>query len=273
MKAVVGGRILTITHGEIPDGVLLFDGGKIVRAERGLTLPPGTEVIDAAGKYVAPGLIDCHVHIGARGFMGETNNPISPAPRAVDCIDFTDPGWQEAVEGGITTVITTPGSGNIMSGTSICLKTAGPGLPQRTLREPAGLKMAWRKGMERPSQGPPYPMTFMGVAGALRNALVDCQNYMQRREKGDVPEDLGQERLAQVLRRELPARIHIFTPVEILALLRIVDEFGFDFTIEHGFEAYLIADELARRAVPVIYGPLGDDSRRHALFPRRGKHG
>lgn len=271
LKAIVGGRILTITRGEIKDGVLLVQDGKIVDVSANGGVPEGAEVISAAGKYVVPGMIDAHTHIGLDGF-GETTSPVTPHVRILDQIELDSPGFEDAMAGGITTTIITPGSSNVVGGTSIVMKMAGSNLQQRILRDPAGMKMAWRKGTGRPSQGPAYPVSLMGVAGVLRNALVEAQNYMVRREKGEVPAEPVQELMAQVLRRELVVRIHSFTPVELLAILRIQDEFGFDLTVEHGFEAHLIADKLAERGIPVIYGP-GPGSRRHKMFPNRGPHG
>ena len=271
MKAVTGGRVLTITQGEVEDGVILIEDGKIVEIGKGLQVPHGAKAIDATGKYVVAGLIDAHTHIGASGFS-ETTSPVTPHVRGIDALDLSDPGFDEALAGGVTTIITTPGSANVIGGTSLVMKTAGRTLKERILRNPAGMKMAWRKGTNRPSQGPPYPVSLMGIAGILRNALVETQNYMARREKGEGEQDLGLEMLAKVLRRELPARIHSFIPVELMAIMRIQDEFGFDFTVEHGFEAHLVAEELAKRNIPVVYGP-GPGSRRHKSFPQRGPHG
>jgi imidazolonepropionase-like amidohydrolase len=271
MRAVVGARALTITRGEIERSVILIENGKFVEVGPDLPIPPGAEVVDVSGKYVLPGFVDAHTHLGLSGF-GESTNPVTPHVRVLDGVDLSDPGWEEALFGGVTTVITTPGSANVIGGASIAMKTAGVSLPERILRDPAGMKMAWRKGTQGPSQGQPYPVSLMGIAGILRNALVDTRNYIARRAKGEVEEDPVKELLAKVLRRELPARIHSFTPVEILAILRIQDEFGFDFTVEHGFEAHLIADQLAARGIPVVYGP-GTGSRRHKMFPERGPHG
>jgi imidazolonepropionase-like amidohydrolase len=251
--------------------VILIENGKFLRVGRDLEIPAAAQVIDATGKFVVAGLIDAHTHIGASGF-NETTNPVTPHVRGIDALDLSDPGFGEALAGGVTTIITTPGSANVICGTGLVMKTAGKSLKERTLRNPAGMKMAWRKGTSRPSQGTPYPVSHMGIAGILRNALVETQNYMVRREKGEVEKDLGLEMLAQVLRRELPARIHSFTPIELMAIMRIQDEFGFDFTVEHGFEAHLVADHLAERGIPVVYGP-GPGSRRHKMFPRRGPHG
>ena len=274
MKAIRGGRVLTITSGELDDGVVLFDHGKVTQVGRDVPIPAGVETSDARGKYVLPGLIDCHTHLGM-GLEGanETTSPVTPQVRGIDGLDLSDPGWLDALEGGVTTVIVTPGSGNVVSGTSLVLKTAGPSLKARIMRDPAGMKLAWRKGTNRPSQsGPPYPMSLMGIAGILRNALVDTRQYMGLRETGRVELDPGKEMLAKVLRREMPFRIHSFTPADLLSIMRIQDEFGFDCTIEHGFEAHLVAAQLAERRIPVVYGP-GTGARRHKMFPNRGPHG
>ena len=270
MKAVVGGRVLTITDGEIERAVVLIENGRFTAVGRDVAIPAGAEVIDAAGKYVVPGLVDAHTHIGMSDF-GETTSPVTPQMRVLDGVDLRSRGFEDALQAGVTTVIITPGSSNVISGASVVIKTAGPDLATRLLRNPAGMKMAWRKGTHQPSHDIPYPMSLMGIAGIVRDALIKTQNYMALRARDAVAEDPGQELLAKVLRRELPIRIHCFTPVEIQAIFRLQDEFGFDFTVEHGFEAHFIAGELARRGVPVVYGP-GPGLRRHKMFPNRGPH-
>jgi imidazolonepropionase-like amidohydrolase len=270
MKAIAGGRILTVAGEELENALVLIEDGRFTSLGPG-EVPAGAEIIDATGKYVAPGMVDAHTHIGLEDF-GETTSPVTPHVRILDSIKLNSPGFEDALLAGVTTVIVTPGSSNVISGTSLVMKTAGPDLPTRILRDPAGMKMAWRKGTNRPSHDVPYPMSLMGIAGVLRNALVETRNYMARRERNEVPEDPVKELMAAVLRRELPVRIHSFTPVEIQAICRLQDEFGFYFTCEHGFEAHFLADELARRGVPVVYGP-GPGLRRHKMFPYRGPHG
>jgi imidazolonepropionase-like amidohydrolase len=270
MKAIVGGRILTVTGEELENGVVLIEDGRFTSVGPG-EIPAGAEVIDATGKYVVPGMVDAHTHIGLEDF-GETTSPVTPHVRILDSIKLNSLGFEDALLAGVTTVIVTPGSSNVISGTSLVMKTAGPDLPTRIVRDPAGMKMAWRKGTNKPSHDVPYPNSLMGIAGVLRNALIETRNYMARRERNEVPEDPVQELMARVLRRELPVRIHSFTPVEIQAIFRLQDEFGFYFTCEHGFEAHFLADELARRGVPVVYGP-GPGLRRHKMFPYRGPHG
>jgi imidazolonepropionase-like amidohydrolase len=271
MKAIVGGRILTITSGEIVDGIILVDQGNFVQVGKDIPIPDGASVYDVAGKVVVPGFVDAHTHLGLTEGFSETTSPVTPQVRIVDEIDLSDPGFEDAVAGGVTTVITTPGSNNVICGTSLVMKTAGHGLQQRILRDPAGMKMAWRKGTSGPRSNPPYPMSRMGIAGIMRNALLEAQHYAVRRARGEAEFDPGLDGLVRVLRRELPARVHSFTPVELQALMRIQDEFGFDFTVEHGFEAHFVAEELAARGIPVVYGP-GPGCRRHKMFPDRGPH-
>lgn len=271
MKAILGGRILTITNGEITDGVILIDQGKFVQVGQDIPVPAGASVIDATGKVVVPGFVDAHTHLGLTEGFSESTSPVTPQVRIMDEIDLSDPGFADAVAGGVTTVITTPGSNNVICGTSLAMKTAGQDLNRRILRDPAGMKMAWRKGTTGPAANPPYPMSRMGIAGIMRNTLLEAQHYAARRARGEGEPDPGLEGLVRVLHREIPARIHSFTPVELQALMRIQDEFGFDFTVEHGFEAHFVADELAARGIPVVYGP-GPGCRRHKMFPDRGPH-
>ena len=270
MKAIVGGRVLTITAGEIEDGVVLIENGRFSAVGRDVTIPDDAEVIDARGKVVAPGLVDAHTHIGLHSFS-ETTSPFTPQVQILDAIDLSSPGFEDALQSGVTSVIITPGSSNVVCGASIAMKTAGRDLPTRILRDPAGMKMAWRKGTNRPSHDIPYPVSLLGIAGIVRTALTNARTYATQRERDETPVDPGQELLVKVLRREVPIRIHSFTPVEIQAILRLQDEFGFQFTVEHGFEAHFLADELARREIPVVYGP-GPGLRRHKMFPHRGPH-
>lgn len=270
MKAIVGAHILTAAGKDFEHGIMLVEDGKFVAVGEGIEIPSGVEIVDATDKFITPGLIDAHTHIGLSSFS-ETSSPYTPSVRILDSIDLSDPGFEDALLSGVTSVIITPGSTPVVCGTSIAMKTAGSELSTRVLRDPAGMKMAWRKGTKLPSQDIPFPVSLMGIAGIIRNTLVETQNYLVQRERDQVPEDPGKEALAKVLRREIPIRMHCFTPVEIQAILRLKDEFGFDLTIEHGFESHFIAEELAERAIPVVYGP-GPGLRRHKIFPFRGPH-
>ena len=277
--ALKRGKFYTITGGIVEDGMMLVEGGKIRAMGKDLPVPPGAEVLDVAGKSITPGFMDCHAHVGMApeqvdweyGDANETTDAVTGHVRAIDGLDWDDKGFADAVEGGVTTLLIHPGSSNVIGGTDLIVKTAGP-MASRVLRNPAGMKMAWTAaGKSGHWKGGKYqyPTTRMGIAGILRSQLLAAKQYLEKKEKAkeegkeppdvDARDELMLEVLARVLKREIPARIHSMTPVDILAILRIKEEFGIDCTVDHGDEAHMIADQLKAAGVPVIFGPwLGD---------------
>ncbi len=194
-----------------------------------------------------------------------------------------DPAFKELVAAGVTTVLTGPGSGNLIGGQWVCLKTAPqPSVEQMVLVEPAGMKMALGENPKRVyGEQKKAPSTRMGNAAALRTALVDAQNYLEkwRRYEADLadyqakveaedegcrlaeepkpPErDLKLEALGKVLRREMKARVHAHQADDMLTAIRIAEEFNLDLTLEHATEGYKIADILAEKGIPVTDGPI-----------------
>jgi imidazolonepropionase-like amidohydrolase len=207
-------------------------------------------------------------------------DPITPHLRALDAVHPEDPAFKELVAAGVTTVLTGPGSGNLIGGQWVCLKTAPkPSVEQMVLREPAGMKMALGENPKRVyGEQKKAPSTRMGNAAALRAALVDAQNYLEkwRRYEADLadyqakvetededaeepkpPErDLKLEALGEVLRREMKARVHAHRADDMLTAIRIAEEFDLDLTLEHATEGYKIADILAEKGIPVTAGPI-----------------
>lgn len=276
MIAIKGGKVYTVTNGTLENAVVLVEDGKFSAVGTDVAIPDGAQVIDAAGKSLVPGFIDCHCHVGivpeGRDWeysdVNEITNAVTGNVRAIDGIDFDDVGFRDAIEGGVTAMLIHPGSANVICGTDIAVKAWGESIEARILRNPAGMKMAWTAGGRRgprPSKDVPYPSTRMGVAAILRQYLTETQDYLKKLEAGekepckDAAKRFTYDILAMVLRREIPARIHSMTPVDFYPLMRIQDEFGFQFTIDHGDEAWAVADELARRGIAVNYGPFVGD--------------
>jgi len=282
MLAIRGATVWTGTGQTIEGGTVLIEGGRIAAVGPRVEIPADATVVDARGLFAVPGFIDCHCHVGIvpeeldweYADVNETTDPVTGHVRAIDGIDFDDPGFSDALEGGVTALLIHPGSSNVIGGTDVAVKTAGD-FSRRILRDPAGMKMAWsRGGKSGRMQGKnlPYPTTRMGVAAIVRQMLTEARRFMEGGEEAvpaarDPARRMTLEVLARVLRREIPARVHSMQPVDFHALFRLQDEFGFDFTIEHGDEAHLMADILARRGIPVVYGPLLGD-RRVPMFPR-----
>jgi imidazolonepropionase-like amidohydrolase len=288
MLAIINGKVMTITQGTFDPGTVLIEGAKIVAVGADIPIPAGAEVYDAAGKVVMPGLIDAHCHVGLfpdgigwdYSDGNEMTDPITPHLRAIDALHPEDMAWPELVAAGVTTVFTGPGSGNIVGGQSICVKTVPrPSVAQMVLLDPAGMKMALGENPRRVyGDQKKTPATRMGNAAALRMALVEAQNYLEKwrryeeelatfqsrpKESGGKDEapkpperDLKLEALGRVLRRELKARIHAHRADDILTAIRIAEEFGLEIAIEHATEGYKIADILAEKKVPVVVGPI-----------------
>jgi imidazolonepropionase-like amidohydrolase len=288
MLAITNGKVLTITQGTFDPGTVLIDNGKIAAVGPDVKIPPGAEVYDAAGKVVMPGLIDahCHVAVFADGVGwehadgNEMTDPITPHMRALDAVHPEDMAFKDLIAAGVTTVLTGPGSGNLIGGQWICLKTVPkPTVDEMILLEPAGMKMALGENPKRVyGDQKKAPSTRMGNAALLRAALVDAQNYLGKWHrydeelsayqakagagdaKAEPPKppdrDLKLEALGKVLRRELKARVHAHRADDMLTAIRIAEEFGLDLTLEHATEGYKIAPILAAKGIPVTAGPI-----------------
>ncbi|WP_199038563.1 amidohydrolase [Glycomyces salinus] len=261
--ALRGATILPITSEPIESGVLVVSSGRIdAVGGPDLPVPEGAETIDATGKWILPGLVDAHTHLGvheiAEGWAGNDTNemtdPNTAYVRALDGINPADPGFYEALAGGVLAAGVNPGSGNVIGGEAVALKTAGRYVDEMVLRSPAGVKSALGENPKRVyGDQKKTPSTRLGTAGILRQAFVEAENY----QSADDPDrDLKLETLARVLNREIPWRQHCHRADDIATALRVAEEFGYDLVLDHGTEAHLLADLIAERGVPVIFGPL-----------------
>jgi imidazolonepropionase-like amidohydrolase len=274
MLAIKGGRILTITCGEIDGGTVLIDGGKIVDIGTSVKVPEGAEVIDASGKVVMPGLVEAHCHVGiweeSIGWAGSDGNertdPATPHIRAVDAIkaNADEGGLEAALKEGITTAQILPGSANVIGGTGVVVKMA----PKKTvdemvIRNPSGMKIAFGENPQRVYgvEQKKMPSTRMGVAGVLREWLQKTRNYMDKKELfKDEPEkmpeaDIRLEALIPVLKGEIPLRTHAHRADDIATAVRIAEEFGVEMSWEHATEGHRVAEFIAAKGIPAIWGP------------------
>ncbi|MDI3480958.1 MAG: hypothetical protein PWQ97_613 [Tepidanaerobacteraceae bacterium] len=270
MLAIINGKIYTMSGSVLEKGSVIIDGGKIADVGENLTVPPDAQIIDAGGRYVFPGFIDAHSHVGifeeAVGEIGEDGNewtdPVTPQLRAIDAVNPADIAFEDAVRGGITCAFTGPGSANVIGGQSIALKTSGKVIDKMVVKAPAGLKVAFGENPKRVyGQQKKMPSTRMATAALLRETLVKAVNYKKKMENGAkapekvVERDLKMEALCDVLDRKIPLRAHAHRADDILTAIRIAREFGVDIVIEHCTEGHLIADELAEAKIPAVVGP------------------
>src|ERR1700729_3527742 len=272
--AIVGGRVVPVVGEPLDGGTVLVADGRITTVGLGLSVPAGATVIDAAGRWVLPGFIEAHGHVGvdeeAQGWAGDDTNemtePVTAQVRAIDAINPADLGFRDAISGGVLAVNVNPGSGNPIGGQTVALKCWGRTVDEMLLRAPAGMKSALGENPKRVyGERKQSPSTRLGTAAVIRGALVDATNYLarldaeQRKPAADrkpVDRDLKLEALGMVLRREIPWRQHCHRADDIATALRIADEFGYDLGIDHGTEAHLLADLIAAEDIPVIIGPL-----------------
>jgi len=272
--AIVGGRVVPISGAPLDSGTVLVADGKITAVGPDLRIPDDATVIDAAGRWVLPGFIEAHGHVGvheeAEGWAGSDSNeltePVTAHVRALDAINPADLGFRDAVSGGVLAVNVNPGSGNPIGGQTAALKCWGRTVDQMLLKAPAGMKSALGENPKRVyGERKQSPSTRLGTAAVIRGALVDAANYLakldaeQRKtedERKHVDRDLKLEALGRVLRREIPWRQHCHRADDIATALRLAEEFGYNLVIDHGTEAHLLADILAAKDIPVIIGPL-----------------
>ncbi len=269
---IKNGQIKSMTGREFV-GNILIEGTKITALGENLELevPSDAVVIDALGCLVLPGFIDahCHVGIGEEIYrwegedLNEMTDPVTPDMRAIDGINPEDEGFRDARLGGVTAVFTGPGSGNVIGGTGVVMKTAGKIVDKMIVRDPAGLKVAFGENPKMVyGEQKKMPMTRMGTAALLRQALVDAQVYGDKLNEGKtdpdkIPErDLGLEALLMVINRQIPLRAHAHRADDIMTAIRIAREFKVDLVIEHCTEGHKIAEELAELGYPAVVGPL-----------------
>jgi len=279
MLLIRNGKILTMTGVDYDNGYVLIDEGKIIEVGEGKKSFRGKkdlDIIDAEGKYVLPGFIDAHCHIGmwedAVGFEGEDGNemtdPVTPQLRAIDGVYHLDRCFREALENGITTVVTGPGSANVIGGQFAALKTYGRRIEEMVIKEPVAVKVAFGENPKTVyNERKQAPSTRMATAAILRESLMKAKEYMELwddynndKENVDKPEyDIKMEALVKVLRREIPIKAHAHRADDILTAIRIAKEFDIRLTIEHCTEGHLIKDILLEEGVSAIVGPMLTD--------------
>ncbi len=270
MQAIINGEIWTMHGPRLRQGTVLIDNGKISAVGENLAIPSGSEIYNAAGMVVVPGFIDAHTHLGILeeiyeegDDLNEITDPITPHLRALDAINPMDLAFQDALQAGVTTVVTGPGSANILGGEMVAMKTCGSVVDDMVISCPVGLKAALGENPKR-VYGPnkKTPVTRMASAALLRDVLVRGQQYLKKQAraltgKTDLPErDLKLESVARVIRHEIPLRVHAHRADDIMTALRIGREFNLRLVIEHCTEGHLVADRLAVAGVPAVVGPV-----------------
>jgi imidazolonepropionase-like amidohydrolase len=279
-----GATVLTGSGQRLDQSDVLIENGRIAAVGPGLRAPAGALVIDATGRWVTPGIIDIHSHLGvyatpavsAQADGNEMTNPVTANVWAEHSIWPQDPGFEKALEGGVTTLEILPGSGNLIGGRSVVVKNVHATTYQamKFPGAPYGLKMACGENPKRVyGDKGQFPSTLMGDVAGYRQAFADAQDYenqwdkyyreraeYEKKKSGEkkdpaappVPpkRDLKLETLVGVLKGEIRVQMHCYRSDQMATMLDVADEFGFRIAaFHHATEAYKIADLLAQRGV------------------------
>jgi len=264
--------VLTAAGDRIEGGSVLFKDGKIVAVGREVAAPAGAVVVDATGKWVTPGIIDIHSHLGVYASPevegledgNEATDPVTADVWAEHSVWPQDPQFPLALAGGVTSMEILPGSANLIGGRSVTVKN----VPARTVQAmkfpgaPYGLKMACGENPKRVygSKGRP-PSTRMGNIAGDREAWAKAVDYkkkwdyyydkVKRGEKSEPPSrDIEMETLAGVLSGEIRVQNHCYRADEMAQMIDVAKEFGYKIAaFHHAVESYKIADLLAKEGI------------------------
>ncbi|GIU81094.1 MAG: hypothetical protein KatS3mg006_0158 [Pyrinomonadaceae bacterium] len=253
--------VMTAARGTLENTDILIENGKIARIGRNLRAESGAKIIDATGKYVTPGIVDCHSHTMIDA-VNEFSYSVTSMTNIRDVLNPTEIAIYRALAGGVTTALLLHGSANAIGGQSVTVKFKyGKPVEEFIIKDaPPGIKFALGENPKRsnfpplPGQTPRYPRTRMGVMEVIRDAFLRARDYKRawddyRAGKTKVPPriDLELEPLVEVLEGKRLVHAHGYRSDEHLNLMLLAEEFGFRVaTLQHALEAYKIAPEIAR---------------------------
>ncbi|MUV12971.1 amidohydrolase family protein [Lysobacter sp. HX-5-24] len=259
---ITGATVLTGTGTRLENADVLLQDGKVVAVGTGLQAPAGATRVDAQGKWVTPGIIDIHSHLGVYPSPGmsahsdgnEMTGPVTPNVWAEHSIWPQDPGFLTALAGGITSLQVLPGSANLIGGRGATLKNV-PSTTYQSMKFPGapwGLKMACGENPKRVYGQKGGPATRMANVAGYRAAFIEAADYMKKQKGGEGKDaepgkrDLKNDTLAGAINGDIRVHIHCYRADEMATMLDLAKEFGFKISaFHHGVEAYKIADKLA----------------------------
>ena len=259
---IINAKIYTMeSESPIENGYIRFDETIQEIGSMADYKPTDEEIYDATGKYVFPGFIDAHTHLGmfedSMGFEGDDGNeesdPITPHVRAIDAINPNDRYFTEAKLAGITTVASGPGSANPISGQFCAIKTHGTVIDDMIIKAPVAMKFSFGENPKTVYHGKnQQPITRMATAALIRETLKKAQEYAENTQLAkDNPDDYDKpdydaklECLLPVLSGELLVKAHAHRADDIATALRIAKEFNLNMTIEHATEGHLMKEKL-----------------------------
>jgi imidazolonepropionase-like amidohydrolase len=259
---ISGASLIDGVSDTITTGNVVITDGRITALGANVTAPDGAKTVNAEGRFVTPGIIDIHSHLGnyaspdvrAHSDGNEVTSPITSEVDAEHGVWPQDPGFDEALQGGITTLHILPGSANLFGGRGVTLRN----VPSRTVQgmkfpdAPDTLKMACGENPKRVYGNKGGPGSRMGNVAGYRKNWIKATEYKKKREKGGdgFTRNLQMETLADVLDGKILVQMHCYRADEMVQILDIAKEFDYKVTtFHHAVESYKIADILAENDV------------------------
>lgn len=264
--------IFTACSDFIKNGYVLIKDGRIIDVGPMAFCPKDDEKYDLSGLTIYPGFIDAHCHLGmwedGLSFEGDDGNedtdPATPHLRALDAINPADYSFKEALEAGVTAVVTGPGSANPVAGQMVAIKTYGKRVDDMVIKAPMAMKFALGENPKNTYHSKDEtPSTRMATAAIIREQLKKAQRYQrdilaaEEDEETDEPEiDVKSEALAEVVEGNIQSHFHAHRSDDIFTAIRLAKEFDLDLVLVHCTEGYLNAEKLAEEKARAIVGPL-----------------
>jgi len=265
----VRGRIVHTMAGEpIRDGVVIIIDGKIsaVGPAAATPIPEGMRLLEAA--VVTPGLIDAHTVVGLAGYLNQPHDqdqlehsaPLQPELRAIDAYNAREPLVDWVRSFGITTIHTGHGPGEVISGQTLIAKTVGGNVDEAVMVPAAMMAVTLGEGaVVSRGEKRKKPGTRSKAVAMLREQLIKAQEYAVKRDRDDndkrASRDLGLEALGRVLAGEMPLLVTVHRHNDILAALRVKEEFDIPMVLDGATEAYLVMDRILEAGVAVVVHP------------------
>jgi len=288
--AIKGGRVFTMSDGIMENGVILIENNRISEIGDDVNIPAGAEIIDASGMTITPGLFDSYtqlglVEIGAERSTVDTeegSDPITPEVSVIDAFNTQSKLIPVARIEGVTTILSAPGTGNVIAGQSAVMDLYGITVDEMTVKSPAALHIDFGERPTRNWRARQKIDTRMGMVAMLRQYLIDSQEYRRKwddfaskkkawddnqklsskkRDKDlkepEMPEtDLGKQATGLALKGVIPTIVSANRKDDILAAIKVCEEFGLKMILLHGAEAYMVAETLKIKNIPVLLGPI-----------------
>ena len=260
--AITGARVETVSSGIIESATVVIEHGKVSAVGKNVPVPAGAEIIDGRNKIVIPGLIDSGDQLGlveipsisVTDDSNESTDPVHPELRVIDALNIGSENIRVARTEGVTNAVVTPGGSNVVSGQSAVIQLDGDSAAVVLVKSPAALHINLGE-ISKQTYGDKdkAPKTRMGTIAILRQAFLNAQHY---EASGKRPRDLKMEALLSALKGDIPVVIHANRAGDIESAFRLADEFHLRITLSEVASAWRFADELARRKIPVIVGPI-----------------